>query len=309
MPKKVLIAYDGSECSNAALDDLNFAGLGDDVEARVVSVAEVWLPPAAQGETEISAAKLNVKTVALLDEAKRLTTHAAKKVAADFPKWKVSSIVRSGSPAWEVVLLSDEWKPDLVVVGSQGQNALSRALLGSVSRRVLAEARCSVRIARSHHSSGEAAKILIGVDGSEGSQAAVKEVGRRLWRKPTEVRIMLFDDPFVPSFISEFVPSLSATGTETKEEQSWAEQVLRDCESCLNLPNVKLTTEIREGNPKNDLPHLAEEWGADCIFVGSTGFSSRLERFVLGSVSDAVASRSSCSVEVVRMNAPVSLLV
>ncbi|MCA1575337.1 MAG: universal stress protein [Acidobacteria bacterium] len=40
--------------------------------------------------------------------------------------------------------------------------------------------------------------------------------------------------------------------------------------------------------------------GANCIFVGSTGFSNRLERFLLGSVSAAVANRAECSVEVVR---------
>jgi nucleotide-binding universal stress UspA family protein len=34
--------------------------------------------------------------------------------------------------------------------------------------------------------------------------------------------------------------------------------------------------------------------------VGSAGFSNRLERFVLGSVSAAVAARAHCSVEIVR---------
>jgi len=41
-------------------------------------------------------------------------------------------------------------------------------------------------------------------------------------------------------------------------------------------------------------------FGGDCIFVGSAGFSNRLKRFVLGSVSAAVAARAHCSVEVVR---------
>jgi len=38
------------------------------------------------------------------------------------------------------------------------------------------------------------------------------------------------------------------------------------------------------------------------FFVGSAGFSNRLERFVLGSVSAAVAARAHCSVEVVRLS-------
>ena len=68
----------------------------------------------------------------------------------------------------------------------------------------------------------------------------------------------------------------------------------------LDHTQLIVTHVLREGDPKHELPKAAEEWGADCIFVGSTGFSNRFERFVLGSVSAAVAARAHCSVEVVR---------
>jgi hypothetical protein len=42
---KALIAYDGSACAEAALDDLKRAGLPGEVEAMIVTVAELWLPP------------------------------------------------------------------------------------------------------------------------------------------------------------------------------------------------------------------------------------------------------------------------
>ena len=63
---------------------------------------------------------------------------------------------------------------------------------------------------------------------------------------------------------------------------------------------MKVSTESREGDPKCELVEAAEEWGADCIFVGSIGFGNPFERFVLGSVSAAVAARAHCSVEVFR---------
>jgi nucleotide-binding universal stress UspA family protein len=56
---------------------------------------------------------------------------------------------------------------------------------------------------------------------------------------------------------------------------------------------------IREGDPKHLIVSEAESWGADCVFVGSTGLS-RFERLILGSVSAAVVPRAPCSVEVVR---------
>jgi len=54
------------------------------------------------------------------------------------------------------------------------------------------------------------------------------------------------------------------------------------------------------GDPKRVLVEESKRWGADCIFVGSMGFSNRVERFLIGSVSSAVAARAHCSVEVVR---------
>ena len=44
-PMKILIAYDGSECADAALADLPRAGLPRQAEVIVLSVTETWLPP------------------------------------------------------------------------------------------------------------------------------------------------------------------------------------------------------------------------------------------------------------------------
>ena len=41
----ILIGYDGSKSAEAALDDLQRAGLPADVEAEILMIAEVWLPP------------------------------------------------------------------------------------------------------------------------------------------------------------------------------------------------------------------------------------------------------------------------
>ena len=152
---KLLIAYDGSPCADAALDDLRRAGLpAEGVEAVVVAVAEVWLPPpppsgyeiveaarAAHGPAEL--AERTSRAALAVKEARRLVALAVERVRKSFPGWKVLAEAAGGSPSWEVVRRADEWKPDLVVVGSHGRSALGRFVMGSVSQKVLTEARCS----------------------------------------------------------------------------------------------------------------------------------------------------------------------
>src|SRR5262249_56233501 len=74
--------------------------------------------------------------------------------------------------------MADEWRPDLIVVGSQGSTALGRMFFGSVSRKVINEARCSVLVARGRIVEPDiTARILIGVDGSEEADTAGGERG------------------------------------------------------------------------------------------------------------------------------------
>jgi nucleotide-binding universal stress UspA family protein len=85
-----------------------------------------------------------------------------------------------------------------------------------------------------------------------------------------------------------------------QNEREWLKQVLENSCDQLRQSGLRVSSEIRVGDPKLSLVEAAEAWGADCIFVGSLGFSNRFERFLLGSVSAAVAARAHCSVEVVR---------
>ncbi len=85
-----------------------------------------------------------------------------------------------------------------------------------------------------------------------------------------------------------------------QEDKEWLKDLLHTAYQEFRSSNLKVSTEILVGDPRRDLAKAAEEWGADCIFVGSVGFNNRFERLVLGSVSATVAARAHCSVEVVR---------
>ena len=313
---KILIGYDGSVCADAALDDLARAGLPQSAEVQIISVAEIWLPPPPPSSYEIVEQARQVKVPSDLrrvyskgckaaKEALSSAERARDRIRTIFPRWEVSAGSSCGSAAWELIFKADLWQPDLIVVGSHGRTALGRFVLGSVSQRVLNEARCSVRIARGRvDEPNSPVRVVIGVDGSPGSKAAVSAVANRVWPRDSEAMLVVVDDPLVPEYVGSLVPPLAKMIEEDRlEERIWAGDIAKECVEILHKAEISVTDMLREGDPKHELPKIAEEWGADCIFVGSTGFSNRFERFVLGSVSAAVAARSHCSVEVVRQSA------
>ncbi len=310
---KILIAYDGSKCADAALDDLQFAGLPKTGEAVVMSITEIWLPPPPASSYEIleqasivhvplDLKKVYVKGSVAVKEAKALAERGAERFRAGFPGWKVRTEASYGSPAWELVFKADKWKPDLVIVGSHGRSALGRFIMGSVSQRVLTETRCSVRVARGRvEEPGTPVRILIGIDGSKVAEAALHEVAQRRWPAHSEARVVIVDNPLDTTLVGEFVPSLAeSVAASNRIDRLKLAKMAEAGAKVIRSRNLKASASVEEGDPKRELPAIAEHWGANCVFVGATGFSNRLERFLLGSVSTAVAARAHCSVEVVR---------
>lgn len=312
---RILIAYDGSDCAEAALDDLAQAGLPQTAEAIVLSITEVWLPPPPVSSYEIVEQAMSVHVPAdlkkvymkgsrVVKEAKALAERGAARVSATFPHWKVMAEAIYGSPAWELVFKADKWKPDLIVLGSHGRSALGRFVLGSVSQRVVTEARCSVRIARGRvEEPGSPVRIVIGIDGSPASKAAVRAVAERNWPAQSQARVVVVDDPLEPTLVGQLMPMVAeSVDLENRIDRKRIQKLAEDAAKLLRSGNLHASAMIEEGDPKHVLPKVAEKWGANSIFVGATGFSNRFERFVLGSVSAGVAARAHCSVEVVRQH-------
>jgi nucleotide-binding universal stress UspA family protein len=199
-----------------------------------------------------------------------------------------------------VIKQADTWQPDVVIVGSRGRTALGRLLLGSVSQKILIEARCSVRVGRSHRQTGAPPiRLLIGVDGSPDAAAAVHAVATRQWPPGTAVRLVTVLDARMRTALipPRLVESWVTAGDE--EEHTWVPRMVEAMAEPLRTRGLLVSSVMKVGDPKQVLLNEAEHWGADCVFVGARGLS-RIERFLLGSVSSAVAARAHCSVEVVR---------
>jgi nucleotide-binding universal stress UspA family protein len=224
-----------------------------------------------------------------LEEAHALSIKASGRLKSRFSAWQVSAEAASGSPAREILTKADEWKPDLIVMGCQGRSGLGRFFLGSVSQKVANEAHCSVRVARgTAWKNGAPVRIVIGLDGSPGSQAAVATVSSRAWPMGSQARIIAVEDPRRP------------IEGNRHEGRGWVEEFVEAAARQLRAANLAVSCKIETGDPKRIIVIDAEEWGADCIFLGSAGLLGGGRNQMLGSVATAVVARAHCSVEIVR---------
>ena len=309
---KALIGYDGSDCAVAALADLRRAGLPREAEATIITVSEVWLPPPPSYEiVAVATARSGFNPVfmqsalgaAPVTQARALALEAKNRLQECFPAWEIKAEDSTGSPAREILKKADELQPDLIIVGSQGHSGLGRFLLGSVSHKVVNEAHCSVRVARGTVWKDAApVRILLGLDGSPASEAAVQTVATRVWPLASEARIVTVVDPLKPATPNHVVPPIAKwISGERQSKPPWVAEFVEAALKKLRAAELIVSSKIEEGDPKRLLITDAEEWGAECIFIGaSCSPHTPFEKFLLGSVATAVVMRARCSVEVVR---------
>jgi nucleotide-binding universal stress UspA family protein len=133
---------------------------------------------------------------------------------------------------------------------------------------------------------GSKRRVLLATDGSERSAAAVRAVAKRPWPKGSEFKVVSVEEPW----------TIKPSGVRQSEQ---AQEAVSSAEQMLASSGLKTTGEVLLGNAKKVILDEAQKWTADMIVVGSHGRTG-FKRFLLGSVSEAVAMNAHCSVVVVR---------
>lgn len=284
---KILIGYDGSDYAQSMFADLRRAGLPNEAEATLISVAEIWLMPTTYG-VDASAIPLLE-----LEDLRTCCRQAGKQLKKVFPDWQIEARVFIGSPAGMILLTAEELRADLIIVGALGHSALARFFIGSVCQRVATGAHCAVRVARAREVEPlYPPRVLIGLDGSPHSLAVVKTVAKRNWPAKSECYLVTAVGVSIPG------GNESVMAKTMDESRAFARQIQQQAEAQLAAAGLNVSSAIIAGDPKKVLVEQADRWRADTIFVGSRGLG-RIQRWLLGSVSTAIVSRANCSVEIV----------
>lgn len=148
-------------------------------------------------------------------------------------------------------------------------------------------------------------KILVPIDGSQYSEAAVTEVSGRTWPSGTEIRILTIIHSSVP-LVPDPAFVLAATHVEQLHAQhAQAGPLLKAAADRIHKsqPKVAVTIKTLEGLPQEVIVNEAIDWNADLIVLGSHGRSPRRQG-LLGSVASSVASEAPCAVEIIRFGRP-----
>ena len=289
---KVLVAVDHSEASQAVLKEV---------------AARPW-PPKSCMEVLNVVEPAHLWTVSqTAEEAIRLSTDLVNRAAEELRGWdlEASGVSLKGDAKRVILDRAKETKADFVFVGSQGVSALAHFLLGNVASAVVRHAPCSVEIVRARAGKPPGVhKILLATDGSEFAARAARSIAERPWPAGTEVGVLsvvelvmgsaqaLFEPPYVDP--EQLEPLREDAMKRAQNAVSAAVEILSK-----TFPKVSESISVLLSGPKNVIIEGADQSRTDLIVVGSHGHHG-IERFLLGSVSEAVALHAHCSVEVIR---------
>ena len=143
-------------------------------------------------------------------------------------------------------------------------------------------------------------RVLLATDGSRHSEAALDEITHWHYPAGSEVRVIsVVELRYFPTTYPLGGVDLKLYDHMEKGAREVTEKAAAKLRAGEKNRQLSATTKVLYGSPKEVILEEAEAFDADLIVVGSHGHGM-LERFLLGSVSHAVALHAKCSVEIVR---------
>jgi len=269
--RRILVAYDGSADAELALrwaaEEARSTGRGLHVVTVDDAITSPWGAEVAHRGEDVLA--------------------GVEERLADFD---VELETRVGHVTGE--LLRASVSDDLLVVGSRGHGRAEDLLIGSVSQHLARHAPCPVVVVRPTHDT-DARRIVVGVDGSATSSAALEQACRRAERTgETVVALHAW---------RTHAPSTDVWNSEPRAQEGLAHRQVLLAESVAGMrvdhPDVVIEQEAVPVAPVRCLVDASR--GASLLVVGSHGLGF-FGGLLLGSVSQSVLQRAECPVMVVR---------
>jgi nucleotide-binding universal stress UspA family protein len=142
-------------------------------------------------------------------------------------------------------------------------------------------------------------KILLAIDSSKYSEAAVSLLVRQIRAEGTEVHVLHVVESLLlaPQFRQADIAAISAAEKALLEA---GKKLVAKVQDQLRSAGFEADANVEEGDPRAIIVDHAEKWPADLIALGSHGRKG-LDRMLMGSVAEFVARHAHCSVLIVRI--------
>ena len=300
---KILCPVDDSDFSRLLVE-----GVGALFRSRVKEIVLLHVLPAGRfGSRQTRKAGESVSLPTLSEKMKQagnklLHGHAERlklvlSQAGTSPLVSLKTKVMRGHVSDVILQASENMHADCIAVGSRGMSDVPGYLLGSVSRKVVTHASCSVLMVKG----GELMvplPVLLALDGSKASKQAMRKV--LTWLDPDEVAFHAVS--VVPEKLTDLASEVLGKRrikTLLVPIRKQTRAILAEYREKILKAGFQVDIECLEGNPRTQIVETAERLHTPLICVGSKGLSE-IERFTLGSVSEWVSTYSPVSVLVIR---------
>ncbi|MEX2490549.1 MAG: universal stress protein [Nitrospirales bacterium] len=300
---KILCPVDGSDFSRLLME-----GVGTVFRNRVKEIVLLHVLPAGNigGSGRIAKNSQAGSSPALSEKVARASNkllhgHAERLKVLLNPAGtsrlvSLKTKVMKGDVSDAILRASESMEADCIAVGSRGMSDVPGYLLGSVSRKVVTHASCSVFMVKG--AIAVPRPILLALDGSKASKRAIRKL--ITWLDPVEVAV------HVVSVVPEKITDLGLEVLGKKQAKALMAPVRKQTQVLLTesrenflKAGFQVETKLLEGNPRTQILEAAQRLKTPLVCVGSKGLSG-IERFTLGGVSEWVSTYSPVSVLVMR---------
>lgn len=299
MLSRIIVPLDGSQLSHAALPLARSLAHRTGAGVTLVSVID---PPrdfyiSPQGA---STTRLRPKDVDhLADEERRLQEYLDR-VKITFEHTQVSTDIRLGNAAEEIIEAAGSGADVAIVMASHGRSGFGRILLGSVANRVIQATRVPTFIVRAtSDSQAEYGKlkinnVAVALDGSPLAEQALDKA-YSIFQNNVRYTLIRIVEPVAPgqAYSSEMIANYE------REAREAAEDYLQSISEILTGRGATVSADVRVTQPSRGISRIADEFGADMIAITTHGRSG-MGRFLLGSVAERILHEADRPVMILR---------
>jgi len=284
MYEKILIGYDDSEYSRAAVKEVaawlkRHGGKAELVHGVYSDEEEFCSKPEILGQR--------------INDGKDACAKAGQ-IAADAGV-TMEIKVKEGDPPQVICSTAQEQAADLIALGTHGRRGISRMIMGSVTAKVIAESPCDVLVVKKPCGtcSGKYEKILVPFDSSPSSKKALETACKLAKLDQSEITVFYV----IPRY--EEMINFVKTESIQKALNQEAEKILDQARETAAALGVTVKSEIGNGSPSENIVATSAKEGTDLIIMGSYGWRG-INKSIIGSTAERVIMSADMPVLVTR---------